>query len=102
MEKKGYIYFMTNGRNTVLYIGVTNSLKRRILEHANDEGSIFTRKYLCTKLVYYETYDDIETAISREKKLKHLLRSQKNALVNDFNPSWSDLGPALVTDPMII
>ena len=55
MGHKGYIYFMTNPSDKVLYIGVTNSLKRRISEHAEGHGSAFTCKYNCTKLVYYAT-----------------------------------------------
>lgn len=66
MEHKGYIYFMTNVTNSDLYIGVTNSLKRRINEHAEGSGSAFTQKYNCTKLVYFETLPDIEQAIALE------------------------------------
>ena len=65
---------MTNVANSVLYIGVTNSLKRRIGEHAEGTGSVFTHKYNCTKLVYFEAFPDIEQAISREKQLKHFKR----------------------------
>ena len=66
MEHKGYIYFMTNVTNSVLYIGVTNSFKRSINEHAEGSGSAFTHKYNCTKLVYFETPPDIEQAIALE------------------------------------
>ena len=67
MEKKGYIYFMTNRSNNVLYIGVTNSIKRRIVEHSEGCGSVFTSKYNCCKLVYFEVFPTIEHAIVREK-----------------------------------
>ncbi len=93
---------MTNPSNKVLYIGVTNSLKRRISEHAESQGSTFTSKYNCTKLVYYEAFPDIEQAIAREKQLKHFKRAWKEDLVNALNPSWQDLGPALATDPAIV
>ncbi len=101
MEKKGYIYFMTNHTNKVLYIGVTNSLKRRISEHSSGMGSDFTHKYNCTKLVYYECFPDINQAINREKQLKHFKRSWKNDLIASINPEWKDLGSEIVVDPSI-
>ena len=102
MDHKGYIYFMTNASNKVLYIGVTNSLKRRISEHAEGHGSAFTSKYNCSKLVYYETFPDIEQAIAREKQLKHFKRAWKDELVNALNPTWNDLGLSLIADPAIL
>ena len=102
VESKGYIYFMTNTSNGVLYIGVTNSLKRRIGEHAEGTGSVFTHKYNCTKLIYFETFPDIEQAITREKQLKHFKRAWKNDLVNSFNPTWRDLTPDIILDPAIV
>ncbi len=102
MEHKGYIYFMANVANSVLYIGVTNSLKRRIGEHAEGTGSVFTYKYNCTKLVYFEAFPDIEQAISREKQLKHFKRAWKNDLVNSFNPTWRDLTPDTILEPAIV
>jgi putative endonuclease len=65
MEKIGYIYFLTNQNNNVLYIRVTNSLKRRIQEHSDGKGSIFTQKYNCKKLVYFEVLPSMDQAISR-------------------------------------
>ena len=102
MEKRGYIYFMTNAANGVLYVGVTNSLKRRVEEHAKGAGSVFTRKYRCSKLVYFETFPDIEQAITREKQLKHFKRAWKDDLVNSFNPTWRDLAADIILDPAII
>ena len=102
MEHKGYIYFMTNKHNTVLYIGVTNSLKRRISEHAEGCGSRFSNKYNCSKLVYFESFPDIEQAISREKLLKRYKRIWKNALVEAVNPAWTDLGPLVADAPNIV
>ena len=101
MEKKGYIYFMTNTTNKVLYVGVTNSLKRRVAEHAEGGGSVFTHKYHCTKLVYYEVFPDIEQAIVREKQIKHFKREWKDELVNAVNPEWRDLGKDLAGDPVV-
>jgi putative endonuclease len=99
MEEKGYIYFMTNRTNNVLYIGVTNSLTRRIVEHAEGRGSVFTSKYNCSKLVYFEVFPTIEQAISREKQLKHFKREWKNQLVETVNPEWRDLSESVISDP---
>ncbi len=101
MEGEGYIYFMTNASNSVLYVGVTNSLKRRMCEHAEGKGSVFTHKYRCTKLVYFEVFSDIEQAIAREKQLKHFKSAWKNELVESFNPEWRDLSGEVVLDPDI-
>ena len=93
---------MTNTSDKVLYVGVTNSLKRRLSEHKEGNGSIFTSKYNCSKLVYYEEFDSVEEAIIREKQIKHFKRAWKNDLVNSVNPSWEDLGKLLVEDPTIV
>ena len=99
MEGKGYIYFMTNRSNNVLYIGVTNSLTRRIVEHAEGHGSVFTSKYNCSKLIYFEIFPTIEQALAREKQLKHFKREWKNQLVETINPEWKDLSESVITDP---
>ena len=99
MGKGGYIYFMTNRTNSVLYIGVTNSLTRRISEHNEGHGSNFTAKYNCDKLVYYEVFPDIEQAIAREKQLKHFKREWKNELVEKVNPEWRDIATDIVNNP---
>jgi putative endonuclease len=75
----------------VLYIGVTNNLERRVWEHKNNEGGAFTSKYKCIKLVYYEDYNNIETAINREKNLKDWKRSWKEDLIIKDNPDFKDL-----------
>ena len=102
MEHKGYIYIMTNTRNTVFYIGVTNSLKRRTSEHSEGQGSNFTRKYNCHKLVYYEVFPSIEQAIARENLLKRYKRVWKKMLVNSVNPKWRDLGAEIIDDPAVL
>ena len=99
MQKKGYIYFMTNQTNKVLYTGVTNSLKRRVTEHFEGRGSVFTSKYNCNKLVYFEQFPSIEQAIAREKQLKHFKREWKNQLVETINPQWKDLSHSIIDDP---
>lgn len=98
---KGYKYFITNPTNKVLYIGVTNSLIRRIDEHKSG-GAVFTAKYNCKKLVYYEVYPDIEQAIERETRLKRYKREWKDNLVNKVNPNWEDLYRNLASDPDVI
>jgi len=86
-----YIYIITNIRNTVLYIGVTNNLKRRIWEHKNKIIKGFTYKYNCNKLVYFESTSDIESALNREKQLKKWNRQWKVDLVEENNKEWKDI-----------
>ena len=86
------MYILANEYGSVLYIGVTSDLFKRIPEHKNKVYSTsFTAKYNCNKLVYYETFGRIEDAIAREKVLKKWNRAWKNKLISDFNPSWKDL-----------
>ena len=82
---------MTNERNTVLYTGVTNDLKRRVHEHKEKLVDGFTKKYNVTKLVYYEITEDVESAISREKQIKGGSRQKKIALIDSMNKEWLDL-----------
>ena len=82
---------MTNSRHTVLYTGVTNDLLRRVEEHKNGTGSSFTKKYNVNKLVFYESGDDINLAVAREKQLKAGSRKKKIELINSINPEWKDL-----------
>ncbi len=92
MGKKEYcVYIMTNSRHTVLYTGVTNDLVRRVEEHKSGKGSTFTKKYNVNKLVFYESGDDINIAIAREKQIKAGSRKKKLNLVNSMNPEWKDL-----------
>jgi putative endonuclease len=92
VHKGGCVYIMTNKNNTVLYIGVTSNLPKRILEHKRHKyQSAFTAKYNCEKLVYYKQYDSIEEAIMHEKKLKDKNRKYKEQLIVSKNPSWNDL-----------
>jgi len=91
MEKYYFVYILTNSRNTVLYTGVTNDLKRRVYEHRNKMVPGFTAKYKVGKLVYYEVYDDPQYAIAREKQIKSGSRKKKLDLISSFNPEWRDL-----------
>ena len=91
MDRHYYIYIMTNKRNTVLYTGVTNDLKRRVYEHKEKLVEGFTKQYNITKLVYYEVSDNIESAILREKQIKGGPRKKKIDLINSMNKDWLDL-----------
>ncbi len=86
-----YVYIITNKNNTVLYTGVTNDLQRRIYEHKNGINEGFTKKYRIHKLVYFETFSQIEDAIAREKQIKAKSRNNKERLINSGNPEWTDL-----------
>lgn len=87
----GYVYILFNKRNGTLYVGVTSDLIKRIYEHKNKFVDGFTKKYNINKLGYYEIYDNIETAIEREKKLKNSPRKKKLELIEINNPNWLDL-----------
>lgn len=89
--KQYYVYILASRKNGTLYIGVTNDLAKRILEHKSNFTSSFTQKYNVHTLVYFEQTDDIEGAIIREKQLKNWHRKWKIALIEKGNPSWRDL-----------
>ncbi|MFN2508121.1 MAG: GIY-YIG nuclease family protein [Chthoniobacterales bacterium] len=93
--KTFYVYMVTNRSRVVLYIGITNSLVRRVWQHQHREISGFTKKYKVDRLVYYESFNDPRDAISPEKELKGWRRSKKNALVETLNPTWADLSSSL-------
>ena len=88
-----YIYILTNIRKTIFYIGITNNLERRVLEHKNSNDQSFTRKYNIHFLVYFEEFTDINKAIKREKQLKGWTRMKKEKLIRTINPEfkWLDL-----------
>ena len=86
-----FVYILANWNDSVLYIGVTNNLPRRLYEHRNGLADGFTKKYNVHKLVYYEYTNDAYSAISREKQLKGWNRAKKNALIAKMNPDWRDL-----------
>ena len=90
-EHNYYVYIMTNKINTVLYVGVTDNLIRRIYEHKNKVIKGFTEKYNINKLVYFETTKDVNSAIAREKVLKRWKRDWKVSLIEEKNKNWEDL-----------
>lgn len=91
MNKSYFVYIATNKINSVIYVGVTNNLIRRIYEHKQKLGSKFTTQYNITKLVYYEIFNDITEAIKREKQIKGGSRQKKINLILKANPTFEDL-----------
>jgi putative endonuclease len=92
MVRGGYVYILTNKTNSVLYTGVTSNLKNRIYVHREKlNKTSFTYKYNVTKLVFFETFLDIEVAIAREKQIKAGSRAKKIELIERMNPEWMDL-----------
>ena len=89
--KDYYVYILTNEYNNVMYIGVTNDLRRRVYEHKSGEIEGFTKQYNVHKLVYFESGHDVKAAIAREKQLKGWKRERKNALVESVNPEWKEI-----------
>ena len=89
-EHRYFAYIVCSGSGT-LYIGMTNSIYRRVLQHKSGEIEGFASKYHCDRLVYYESFDDVHKAIGREKQLKGWTRAKKIALIESKNPLWEDL-----------
>jgi len=100
--KPGFIYIVTNKYNNTYYIGVTSNLPKRILEHKEKRfENSFSARYNLTKLVYYEQFQMIGDAITREKQLKAGSRANKVSLIQSINPNWIDLYEE-IKDIMII
>lgn len=89
--KTFHVYILTNLRHTVLYVGSTNDLTRRIWEHKNKYVEGFVKKYNLTKLIYAESTEDLEASLRREKQIKSWRRDKKEWLINQLNPEWQDL-----------
>lgn len=94
-ERRYSVYIMASRRNGTLYVGVTNYLAARALQHRTGRGSQFTSKYAVKMLVWYEHYSDVNEAIAREKQLKKWERRWKLDLIERFNPQWADLDETL-------
>ena len=90
-----YVYILASRIGGTLYIGVTSDLVRRVFEHKSKFVGGFTKRYDVGRLVYHEQYDDVETAIQREKRLKKWNRAWKIRLIEEKNPNWVDLYPAI-------
>ena len=97
----GYVYILASRRHGTLYIGVTSDLAKRIYEHRVGAVRGFTRRNDVERLVYFETFDDIEVAIVREKRMKEWQRDWKIRLIERDNPEWNDLAVSLLGfDPL--
>jgi len=93
MKTQPAVYFLTNRHNGTLYTGVTSDLPKRIWQHKNKVTKGFTSKYNLTRLVYFELFEDMYQAISREKQIKAGSRKSKIKLIVNTNPDWRDLYP---------
>ena len=89
-DHKYWVYIMSSVTGT-LYIGITSDFYKRVFEHKAGEIEGFSAVYKCVRLVYYESFDDVSKAISREKQLKRWRREKKIALIEKMNPRWQDL-----------
>jgi putative endonuclease len=92
----GWVYIMTNRPNGTLYVGVTSNLPRRIFEHREGLVPGFTKRYALHRLVYAERHDSIQSAIQRERNIKHWPRAWKIRLILELNPDWNDLADSLL------
>ena len=89
--KQPAVYIVASGRNGTLYTGVTSDLPKRAYEHREGVAPGFTSRYGCKLLVWYEIYDSMNDAITREKQIKAGSRRKKIELIETFNPDWRDL-----------
>jgi len=90
MKKEAYVYIVSSYKKTI-YVGVTNNLQRRLLEHKKGINNGFSKRYKCHRLVYYEYSDYFFGAIAREKQIKKWRREKKIYLIESVNPEWKDL-----------
>jgi len=91
MKDHEYFVYIMSSRSGTLYIGMTNSIYRRALQHKRGEIGGFSSQYHCDRLAYYESFDDVHKALGREKQLKGWKRAKKIALIESKNPRWQDL-----------
>lgn len=94
-ERNPFVYIMASGRNGTLYIGVTSNLIQRVWQHKHEKKG-FTGKHEVFDLVYYEAQATMDTAIRREKQLKHWNRQWKMRLIEELNPDWKDLWDSII------
>jgi putative endonuclease len=86
-----YVYILANRHHGTIYVGVTNNLERRVWEHKSELTAGFTKRYGVTRLIYFEVFREVSSAITREKQLKAGSRARKLALIERDNPEWNDL-----------
>ncbi len=95
MDKAGYVYIMANRKNGTIYIGVTSDLAKRVYEHREGLVAGFTKRYRCKRLVWFETFDDIQQARQFELQMKEWKRAWKIKRIEEENFDWVDLYPSL-------
>ena len=91
MDKQFYVYILASKRNGTLYTGMSSNLTQRVWQHKNNSVEGFTDKYNVKKLVYYEVYENAESAITRERQIKKWRRKWKLRLIEEQNPNWEEL-----------
>jgi putative endonuclease len=96
MKKQPCVYIMANNKNGAIYVGVTSNLIARVYQHKQQIVDGFAKKYNCKYLVYYEHFENMLTAISREKQIKSGSRKKKIALIEKTNQEWKDLCDSLI------
>jgi len=96
MDRQPCVYILASQRNGTLYTGVTSDLVKRVWQHKNDEVAGFTRKYNVYQLVWFESHENMESAIGRERAIKEWQRAWKLRLIEASNPEWHDLYGGLV------
>ena len=94
--KQFFVYIMASTHNGTLYTGVTSDLVQRVWQHKQDAVEGFTHKYGVRTLVYFESHDTAESAITREKQIKKWNRAWKLRLIERGNPEWKDLYGAII------
>ena len=92
----GFAYILASRPRGALYVGSTNDIAMRVHQHRLGLGSQFVKRYQIHRLVWFQQFDLVKSAILREKRLKHWLRQWKIELVEKSNPDWRDLYPDLV------
>jgi putative endonuclease len=96
-DRSYWVYILASKIGGTLYIGVTSDLVRRVYEHKSKVVPGFSNKYSVDRLVYFEQFSDVESAIRREKRLKKWNRAWKIRLIEELNPNWDDLYPAIAS-----
>jgi len=100
LQRQPTVYLLANQPFGATYIGVTSDLIARLWQHRNGEVPGFTRRYKVHRLVHFEQFDRMDTAIAREKQLKNWRRQWKINLIHSENPDWHDLAPGLGLPPV--
>ncbi|MBY0284853.1 MAG: GIY-YIG nuclease family protein [Sphingomonas sp.] len=99
-ERQPIVYILASSYNGTLYVGVTSNLVGRIVQHRTGTFDGFTRKHGIKRLVYFEIFEEMETAIAREKQLKRYRRDWKRNLIEHENPAWNDLAVGFGLEPL--